>query len=121
YLAASEDLAYFTVSNGESPKEDFVIALVDPATIAQARALVSGAGSKALMVTGTLVTEPVAYNKPWHFYLDPASVSFAQQATEVCTSSTTYLEAHLSEVGGSFLPKNHWCPWKSRIVSEIRR
>lgn len=31
----------------------------------------------------------------------------------------TYVEKHLSDVGGAFLPGNAWCPWSSRLIAEV--
>jgi hypothetical protein len=34
---------------------------------------------------------------------------------EVCDASMTYVEDHLDEVGGAFLPGAQWCPWDSKL------
>jgi hypothetical protein len=39
---------------------------------------------------------------------------------EVCDAATTYVEEHLDEVGGAFLPGRRWCPWSSRVLEEIQ-
>jgi hypothetical protein len=31
-----------------------------------------------------------------------------------------YVEDHLSEAGGSFLPGNRWCPWSSVLTKEVQ-
>lgn len=38
---------------------------------------------------------------------------------EVCDANVTYVEEHLDEVGGGFLPKSFWCPWSSELEAEI--
>lgn len=109
--------AYFEVA-GPTDADTFVIALADPATIAEARAMASGeAPSKH--VTGLVVAEAVPYNAPWSFHLDPDSISFFEMSIEVCDAATTYVEEHLAEVGGAFLPGRRWCPWSSRVVEEV--
>ncbi|WP_291688219.1 calmodulin [Bradyrhizobium sp.] len=98
----------FAVSDGAA-KETFFIRLTDPVRIAEARAIVSGKETTRVAVAGVVVTEPAAYNQPWHFHLAPESISFFKQAIEVCDATTSYVEAHLDEVGGAFLPGNKWC------------
>jgi len=51
--------------------------------------------------------------------LDPKSIKFAQTGIEVCDANIEYVEDHLDEVGGAFLPGCQWCPWESRIVRQI--
>ncbi len=110
--------AYFKVA-GPTDADTFVIALTDPATIAEARAMASGeAPSKH--VAGVVVAEAVPYNAPWSFHLDPASISFFEMSIEVCDAATSYVEEHLAEVGGAFLPGRRWCPWSSRVVEEVK-
>ena len=116
--AKDASTAYFKVA-GATEADTFVIALADPATIAEARAMVSGeAPSKH--VTGLVVAESAPYNKPWSFHLDPASISFFEMSIEVCDAATTYVEEHLGEVGGAFLPGRRWCPWSSRVIEEVK-
>ena len=115
--ASDSGTAYFKVA-GATEADTFVIALTDPVTIAEARALASGQGSKH--VTGLVVAEAVPYNKPWSFHLDPTSISFAEMSIEVCDAATTYVEEHLAEVGGAFLPDRRWCPWSSRVIEEVK-
>ncbi len=109
---------YFKVT-GPTDADAFVIALTDPARIAEARAIVSGAEQAQVHVMGLVVNGTVPYNAPWHFYLHPASISFFEMAIGTCDAATTYLEEHLAEVGGAFLPGRRWCPWSSRVVAEI--
>jgi uncharacterized protein (TIGR03437 family) len=37
----------------------------------------------------------------------------------MCDASIPYVEQHLAEVGGAFLPGNTWCPWGSKLVQEM--
>ena len=116
--AKDSGTAYFKVA-GATEADTFVIALTDPAIIAEARALASGR-EPSKHVTGLVVAEAVPYNAPWSFHLDPASISFAEMSIEVYDAATSYVEEHLAEVGGAFLPGRRWCPWSSRVVEEVK-
>jgi hypothetical protein len=116
--AGNSGTAYFKVA-GATEADTFVIALSDSATIAEARAMMNGeAPSKH--VTGLVVAKAAPYNKPWSFHLDPASISFAEMSIEVCDAATSYVQEHLAEVGGAFLPSRRWCPWSSRVIEEVK-
>lgn len=110
--------AFFKVA-GATEADAFVIAPSDPAMIAQARAMISGE-APSQHVTGLVVAEAAPYNAPWSFHLDPSSISFFEMSIEVCDAATSYVEAHLAEVGGAFLPDRRWCPWSSRVIEEVR-
>jgi hypothetical protein len=110
--------AYFKIA-GATEADTFIIALTDPTAIAEARALARGQ-EPSKHVTGLVVSEAVPYNAPWSFHLDPASISFAEMSIEVCDAATSYVEEHLAEVGGAFLPGRRWCPWSSRVIEEIQ-
>lgn len=111
-------IAYFKVA-GATEADTFVIALADPALIAEARAQ-AGGREPVKHVTGVVVAEAVPYNAPWSFHLDPGSIAFAEMSIEVCDAATSYVEAHLAEVGGEFLPSRRWCPWSSRVIAEVK-
>jgi hypothetical protein len=111
-------VAYFRVA-GAQDKESFVIALKDPETIAEARAIVSGQETAKVHVTGLVVPGTVAWNAPWHFYVHPDSISFFELSVVTCSATTSYVEQHLSEVGGAFLPGRRWCPFSLKVSEEI--
>ena len=116
--SASEPVtAYFKLA-GATEADTFVIALTDPAVIAEARAQ-AGGQEPSKHVTGLVIAEAGPYNAPWSFHLDPASISFAEMSIEVCDAATSYVEEHLAEVGGAFLPGGRWCPWSSRVIEEV--
>jgi hypothetical protein len=58
----------------DASKETFVFRLTDPARIAEARAILSGAVTDATHVAGTVVKQPAPSNIGWSFHLDPASI-----------------------------------------------
>ncbi|AUG82119.1 hypothetical protein CFP65_7545 [Kitasatospora sp. MMS16-BH015] len=115
--AATAAPAYFEFVDGP---ETFVIKLTDPAKIQQARNIVNGTETEAVSVMGTVVKTPAWYNSPWKYQLAPNSISFFSMATEVCDASISYVNDHLSEVGGALLPGNRWCPWGSKVTREIK-
>ena len=114
--AAEEASFEFTDTNGWSR---FVIQLTDPAKIQHARDLLSGSTDARPHVLGRISKRPVAYNARWSYHLQPQTIHFFDFAIEVCDSSIQYLEDHLDEAGGAFLPGGVWCPWSSRLVREL--
>ena len=97
----------------------FVFQLDDARRIAEARAILKDPASIKGHVQGTVIPVPAAYNPGWSFHLDPASIGFFEMQIEVCDSNVTYVEEHLEEIGGSFLPNSFWCPWSSRLIAEV--
>ncbi len=87
--------------------------------IAHARRILNGVEQKQVNVSGIVVKAPVPYNKAWNFHLSSDSITFFEFAVEVCDVSIKYVAEHLDEVGGAFLPAGRWCPWRSRLLSEI--
>ncbi len=70
---------------------------------------------------GTIIAKPADYNSPWSWHLDPKTISFFEMAAEVCDCNVSYLEKHLTEIGGPFLPNNVWCPWSSKVIEEVEK
>ena len=102
--------AYF-VFDCPPATDTFVIKLTDPQRIQQARDIIATGARK--IVAGTLIKQPVYYNSPWSYHLDPKSIGFADFAVEVCDAGMTYLEQNLD------IAYSDWCPWNSRLVKEI--
>ncbi|WP_445173386.1 BP74-related protein [Microcoleus sp.] len=100
--------------------DQFVIELTDESKIQQARNILNGTQKYETHVLGRIIKRPAAYNSKWSYQLDPASISFFSMAIEVCDASIGYVEDHLDEAGGPFLPGLYWCPWTSRLVKEIQ-
>ncbi|MDR6660031.1 BP74-related protein [Tardiphaga sp. 862_B3_N4_1] len=111
-------MAYFRCYQ-QSIHKSFVIQLETEALVKEARGFVSGKLA-AKSVMGRIVKETRLYNAPWSWHLDPPTIEFFETTTEVCDASILDVEAHLADVGGSFLPKNVWCPWQSRVIEEVR-
>ncbi|MEL7468782.1 MAG: hypothetical protein AAFN27_10025 [Pseudomonadota bacterium] len=97
----------------------FIIKLVSDDQIALAREILSGNETQRVRIQGSIVKEAAAYNPGWSFHLDPTTIDFFEFAIEVCDSESVYVEENLEDVGGAFLPNNHWCPWTSKLVCEI--
>ncbi len=92
--------------------------LTDPTKIQEAQAIISGQ-KPSRMIVGTIAKQPAAYNPPWNYHLDPASVQFVNAAIEVCDATILGVEQHLDEACGSFLPGCAWCPWGSRLTAQV--
>ncbi|MET8005678.1 BP74-related protein [Nonomuraea glycinis] len=113
--AATE--AYFEFT--DITRERAVLKLTDPAKIQHARELVTGITNDRPHVLGRIVKRPAPYNPRWSYHYNPETVDFFDFAIEVCDASIPYVEDHLDEAGGAFLPGLVWCPWSSRLVREI--
>ncbi|MEV4289356.1 calmodulin-binding protein [Nonomuraea bangladeshensis] len=109
--------AYFVMT--DITRENFVVQLTDPAKIQHARDLISGTTTDKPHVFGRIITRPAPYNPHWSYQLNPDTVSFFDVAIEVCDATIPYVQDHLDEAGGAFLPGLVWCPWTSRLVREI--
>ena len=115
---AKSGAAHFVFDYPPAP-DRFVVQLTDPARIQEARDILSGKQTDRTHVTGIIKKAPAPYNPGWSFHYDPASISFFDAAIEVCDAAIQYVEDHLDDVGGVFLPGNRWCPWGSRLLKEI--
>lgn len=112
------EVAHFEFVQPAAPADRFVIEVTDPEKIKHARALVAGSTRSPSQIMGLVVKSPAPYNRGWRFHLDPASISFFEMAVEVCDATARYVDDHLAEVGGAFLPGKRWCPWQSMLVTE---
>ena len=101
------------------PGVTFVIRLEDPERIAEARAILSGAQVDRIHVSCLIVRGTALYNGAWSYHLDPESIEFFENSIETCDATMQYVEEHLDEVGGPFLPDGHWCPWSSQLTREL--
>ncbi|MFD0362136.1 calmodulin [Nocardia sp. GCM10030253] len=99
--------------------KEFVIRLKNEQRISEARRILSGEETMSIHVMGRIRKQPADYNPGWTFHLDPDTITFFTMAIEVCDSSISYLEDHIDEACGAFLPGCFWCPWSSRLTREI--
>lgn len=109
--------AYFEMTDYSG--KPFIVKMTDAEDIDHARALLDGSTDQMPHILGRIVKRSAPYNPRWSFHLDPRSVTFFDVAIEVCDSSIPYLEDHLDEAGGPFLPGSYWCDWSSRLVREV--
>ncbi|GAM19835.1 hypothetical protein SAMD00019534_030100, partial [Acytostelium subglobosum LB1] len=97
----------------------FNIMLTNQTLIDHARDLIKNRTTDNPHVMGIVVPKRALYNPFWSYHLDSKSIVFFDFAIEVCDAAISYVQEHLSEVGGAFLPGNIWCPWSSQVVNEL--
>lgn len=110
--------AYFVFDYPPNP-ETFTIKLNDPQKIARAREILSR-NQPSQHILGKVIKVPESYNPPWSYHLEPESIIFFDYAIEVCDASIIGVEQNLDAVCGSFLPGCIWCPWRSRLIEEVK-
>ena len=115
---AAAETASFVIQSPPA-EETFVIRLKDPAKIEHARRILRGEETEAVHVMGKIRRRAAPWNAPWRFVLVPRTIDFFELAIEVCDASIAYVDEHLREAGGAFLPGRIWCPWGSRVIAEI--
>lgn len=103
--------AFFVFKGDDSHPETFVIKLTDPQRIQQARDIIASGTRK--MVAGTIIKQPVYYNSPWSYHLDPKTIGFIDFGVEVCDATIRYLEDNRD------IAFPDWCPWGSQLLKEI--
>jgi hypothetical protein len=113
------NIAVYFEFKGPDLNDRFVIKLIDPEKIEHARKILRGDETAHTHIRGIIVPESAIYNPDWSYHLDPKSIEFFETAVEVCDATMRYIEDHLLEVGGFFLPDNVWCPWGSELTREV--
>ncbi|MEY9895732.1 hypothetical protein ABIA31_009422 [Catenulispora sp. MAP5-51] len=116
-MASADEPAYFEVT--DITRETYIVKLVEPAEIEHARELVAGETTDRPHLIGRIVKRTAPYSPRWSYHLQPESVHFFDNAIEVCDATIPYVEEHLDEAGGAFLPGLVWCDWSSRLVREV--
>ena len=111
--------AYFAFVQPSRPGQEFIIELDDDGKIQMARDILSGQEKNRIHVHGRIIKSRQPYNPRFNFYLDPQTIDFFEVAIEVCDANMVYVEDHLDEACGAFLPGCHWCPWDSRLSREV--
>ncbi|WP_406120530.1 calmodulin [Streptomyces canus] len=100
--------------------KEFIFELTNDTLIAHARKVLSGQETIKTHVQGRIVKKKAPYNPDFSFYLDPATISFFDQASEFSDASAEYAEDHFDEIAGPFLPGGHWSPWASGLTREVK-
>ncbi|EFA83706.1 hypothetical protein PPL_02773 [Heterostelium album PN500] len=116
---ASAGAAYFETADAHG-KTGFIIKLIDEENIKHARGLLEGTITVRPHFLGRIKKTRADYNPRYNFHLDSETISFFEMAIEVCDATTIYVEEHLDEACGAFLPGCMWCPWSGRLVKEIK-
>ncbi|UQA55554.1 calmodulin [Polyangium aurulentum] len=112
-------MARFAFTMPSSPGKEFIFEVTDEARIAHARKILSGEEQNRVHVHGRIMKRTAPYNPTWSWHLDPATIDFFEMAIEVCDADMQYVEEHLDEACGAFLPGCHWCPWSSKLSREV--
>ncbi|MDP9468572.1 MAG: hypothetical protein M3P32_07540 [Chloroflexota bacterium] len=99
-----------TVVTFQVGDEQYRIELTDPADIAIARQLL--AGDEAPRIPNGLIVRGSdgGVNTGYSWYIDPASLEFADMTTEVCDGLPSYVE------DGS-LTGDYFCPWSAEVIA----
>jgi hypothetical protein len=108
--------AYFKV--GPTSYIPFIVKINDLLKINSARRQIANQ-DPMLNIMATIIKEPISYNQGWSYHYDPDTIEFFEIAAEVCDASFEYVELHLAEVGGAFLPGNVHCNWSSYLIEEL--
>ncbi|HEX2313521.1 MAG TPA: hypothetical protein VHJ17_07315 [Thermomonospora sp.] len=112
--------AYFAFTYGDGPDPEFVIELTNEHRIAEARRILTGVQTDDVHLRGKVVAKRQGYNPHWDFHLAPATVSFRRSpGVEVNDAPPGYLNQHLDQVGGTFLPGHRWSPRLARLTREV--
>lgn len=110
-------MAYFTFE--QEPDQEFFFELRDQEKVDHARRIISGEETERVHVMGRIIKRKAPYNPRWEYHLNPDSINFFAMAIEVCDANMQYVDDHLDEACGAFLPGCMWCPWNSRVVREV--
>jgi hypothetical protein len=99
-----------TVVTFQVGEEQYRIEMTDPADIAIARQLL--AGEEAPRIPNGRIVRGVdgGVNAGYSWYIDPASLEFADVTTEVCDGLPSYVE------DGS-LTGDYFCPWSAEVIA----
>ncbi|KAI7884484.1 uncharacterized protein EV154DRAFT_554901 [Mucor mucedo] len=117
--AVAAETAYFAFKT-HGTTDEFVFKLTDDKRIKHARDLLSGATDDEPYVMGRIRKQTASYNPKYSFHLDPEAITFFNMAIEVCDATLPYLEEHLDEACGAFLPGCFYCPWTSKLTREVK-
>lgn len=113
----ADPAAYFVMT--DHTREEFVIKLTKNEDIEHARDLLNGKTTDRPHVVTRIIKRQAGHNPRWSFQNNPDSTQFFDTFIEVCDAAIPYVEDHLDEAGGAFLPGLVWCDWSSRITREI--
>jgi hypothetical protein len=88
--------------------ETYKIELTTPELQQHARDLLAGE-DVAGIPNGVVVRDDPGVNAPWSWHIDPATLEFADNTTEVCDGLPSYVE-------DGTVTSDRYCPWSAEIV-----
>jgi hypothetical protein len=88
--------------------ETYKIELATPELQQHARDLLNGE-DVASIPNGVVVRDGGGVNEPWTWHIDPATLEFADNTTEVCDGLPSYVE-------DGTVTSDRYCPWSAEIV-----
>ena len=95
--------------------EEYKIFVENEETIDDILAVQSGE-SQAKIPSGKIIGEPVFYNEPWSWHIDPQDIHMAEFTIEVCSGLPSHVENDLDYWVNTV---GRFCPWSAEII-EIR-
>ena len=88
----------------------YSVELATPELIAHAKELLAGTTLPLGMVPWLVVRgDDGGVNAPWTWHIDPATLEFADQTTEVCDGIPEHVE-------DGTVTSDYYCPWSAVIV-----
>jgi hypothetical protein len=91
--------------------ESFSQQITNVAAIQDAIALWRGQSNKHIPV-GRLQCSCIGWNCAWNWRMDPATITLAQNAIELCDGSPSYVAGHCPTFGGG-----SYCPWIAQLAN----
>ena len=89
--------------------EEYRIHLTDADDIGIAQKLLAGEAAPRIP-NGRVVRGEPDVNVGYSWHIDPASIEFADAATEVCDGRPSDVEKHV-------ITSDHYCPWSAKVVA----
>jgi len=117
YTIPNLDKAFF-MFDCPPGKDRFILMLEDKEKIKIARERVLSR-SEDLHVRGEIIPTTVAYNEPWSFHLDPATIDFVETDPEFADKINTCVESQLSRAKATFPPNDVWHTGGARLLAEV--
>ena len=105
--AAAPERAVVTFAVGP---ETYRVQLVNADDIAHAEDLLAGRTRQRRLAIGLVVRKDPSVNAPWSWHIDPASVRFADMATEVC-------DGRPSGVERGTITSKYFCPYLNKVIA----
>ena len=89
--------------------ETYKIELSTPELQQHARDLLAGE-DVASIPNGVVVRDDPSVNAPWSWHIDPATLEFADNTTEVCDGLPSYVE-------DGTVTSDRYCPWGAELIA----